>query len=222
MRKLLLRIALYLNRDNLKIFTRYLFTIKVAETNYPKLKTGQSLGMLEIDTRPNIVKFTDLINVEDEDEDYFLYYLSRYLEYISKWISEGHISIGYLFTNSGKKIERIKVLRKDSKKLLNDYTLNEMYGEKEVTISPREYGKDFTFHILDKDDNGDYFRDENGNYTGQGFFVHFMIEVDDYYFEWSHHKTLYNLGTIFKKHMGVEEISTDFRVMDNRISKEEE
>jgi len=222
LRKLLLRIALYLNRDNLKIFTRYLFEIKVAETNYPKLKTGQSLGMLEIDTRPNIVKFTDLINVENEDEDYFLYNLGRHLEYISKRISEGNISIGYLLINSGKKIEPIRVQRKYSKEMLNDYTLNEMYGDKEEIISPREYGKDFTFHILDKDENGEYFRDEKGKYTGQGFFVHFMIEVDEYYFGFSNNRPQYNFGTIFKKHMGVEEISTDFRVMDNRISKEEE
>jgi hypothetical protein len=105
--KLIFKLALALNKHNLRIKTDYTIKISVRDTNVNSLKKNQELAVIDIDTRENIVKLKLSEILEEAPIDSVLYNVSREIKNISKNIKDGKIRLEYLIQNSGKAIEPI-------------------------------------------------------------------------------------------------------------------
>lgn len=105
--KLIFKLALALNKHNLRIKTDYTIKISVRDTNVNSLKKNQELAVIDIDTRENIVKLKLSEILEEAPMDSVLYNVSREIKNISKNIKDGKIRLEYLIQNSGKAIEPI-------------------------------------------------------------------------------------------------------------------
>ena len=124
MKDLFLKLALWLNRNELRINSQYVVEISILEHNHPQLKVGQELASLEINTRISKVKINYSNLLEEnrfkspkDGDDYFYSTLYDWIKKFALYIEVGDISLRYLIDNSGKKVEN-PTYEEDGKKMI--------------------------------------------------------------------------------------------------------
>jgi len=152
MKKLLLNLVIALNKNSLRINSKYTLIIKVLEHNHPLLEDGQELASIEIDTRVNKVDINYLNPIKDayltnefNDEERFYNTLYHWIRKFGMYIENGDVSLRYLIDNSGKKVEN-PTYEQDGKKMLaflhaqKDYLVHSLVTNTEGGIAEDEEG----------------------------------------------------------------------------------
>ena len=166
MRKFLLNLVIALNKNSLKINSKYTLIIKVLEHNHPLLEDGQELASIEIDTRVNKVDINYLTPIKDayltnefNDEEMFYNTLYHWIKKFGMYIKNGDVSLRYLIDNSSKKIELPTIVDEN--------------GEKSAGQLPNQ--KDYLAIHLRRSDEGQLISE--GDTSVASYWARFSIEV---------------------------------------------
>ena len=143
MKNLILKLALWLNRNELRIKSQYTVEISVLEHNHPQLKVGQEVASLEINTRISKVEINYSSLLEEnkfksykDGDEYFYSTLYEWIKKFAMYIEVGDVSLRYLIDNSGKKVEN-PTYEEDGEKMIARLT-----GQKDYLVNSTIYDKE--------------------------------------------------------------------------------
>ena len=116
MKRLLLKLSIYLLGAELMMKSNYQFKVTVYESNHPQLKIDQELAVYDIDVRESKVKakYSELLekaphqsplNSNYSFELDFINTVHSHLRRMAGQIQSGQVSLEYLIINSGKEIK---------------------------------------------------------------------------------------------------------------------